>query len=237
MARLAVQDGITCMAATPHNMNWPAGDHRPRVQEAVHALSQSLQAAGISLELLPGAEIFADMDVPQHIAEGRAFPLAASRYLLLELPASAYPLYTEELIFRLQVQGFWPILAHPERNVHLQEDPEVLRTLVERGVLMQITAGSLLGEFGRRAAETSADMLKGGLAHIIASDAHGAAHRPPILTPAVEAAGEIIGMAPAVEMAAHVPRAILEGERVEPARPPEAETTRRFGWLHRRPFA
>lgn len=44
-------------------------------------------------------------------------------------------------------------------------------------------------------------------------------------------------MAPAVEMAAHVPRAILEGERVEPARPPEAETTRRFGWLHRRPFA
>jgi protein-tyrosine phosphatase len=229
MARIAAADGITCIAATPHNVGWAKADHRSRIRREAAALQQQCHQAGIPLCLLPGVEIYIDFDLLEQLQDGRAFPLADSRYVLLEMPHSAFPLYTEELVFHLQVKGYGVMLAHPERNALVQANPSMLAPLVERGTLVQITAASLAGQFGPLVARTAAYLLRGRLAHVIATDAHNDLRRRPELSAAVAAAGEIIGPAEAEQMVRDIPRAILAGEIITPD-PPLSRVRRGKSW-------
>jgi protein-tyrosine phosphatase len=230
MARIAQNGGIAWVVATPHNMDWPAGDHRPIVDEAVQALNQAIRRAGLRVTVLPGVEAYVVPDMTQQVKTGRAFPLGSGNYVLLELPASAYPLYTDQAIFELQVMGLSVILAHPERNAQIMETPERLIPLIERGVLVQVTAASILGEFGRDVQRTTQALLRGRLAHVIASDAHGGRFRRPELAAAVEAAGALVGPEAALAMVTTVPQAILTGDAVEAEAPRPARAGRKGFW-------
>jgi len=163
---------------------------------------------------LPGAEVQIDPDICAEVERGAAITLAGSRYLLLELPLGEYPLYTDEIIFRLQVLGLSVILAHPERNQRIQENPDMLVPLLERGVLTQVTAASITGIFGSNVRSTTEYLLRSNMVHVIASDAHGGRYRRPILSEAVAVAGDIVGRARAEEMASDIPRAIVRNESI-----------------------
>jgi protein-tyrosine phosphatase len=121
------------------------------------------------------------------------------------------------------------MLAHPERNALVQANPSMLAPLVERGTLVQITAASLAGQFGPLVARTAAYLLRGRLAHVIATDAHNDLRRRPELSAAVAAAGEIIGPAEAEQMVRDIPRAILAGEIITPD-PPLSRVRRGKSW-------
>lgn len=229
MARVAVADGITCIVATPHNVGWSKADHRSRITRDAGAFQQQCAQAGIPLGLLPGVEIYVDFDLLEQLQDGRAFPLADSRYVLLEMPHSAYPLYMEEMVFHLQVKGYGVMLAHPERNALVQSNPSLLAPLVERGVLVQITAASLAGQFGISVARTAAHLLRSRMAHVIATDAHNDHRRRPELSSAVAIAGELIGPAEAAQMVRDIPRAILAGEIITPD-PPLSKMRRGKSW-------
>jgi len=135
---------------------------------------------------------------------------------------SDYPLYADEIIFRLQVAGLSVILAHPERNMRVQENPDMLAPLIERGVLTQVTAASITGVFGSHVQSTSEYLLRRNMVHIIASDAHGEGYRRPVLSDAVVAAGEIVGRARVEEMVNSRPRAIIADESISPPPPAPA---------------
>jgi len=101
-----------------------------------------------------------------------------SSYLLMELPhEQVLPL--GRLLYRLQSQGVSGILSHPERNRHLQENPEILRPWVQQGCLIQVTTGSITGRFGRTAQQVSRWLFAENLVHLVATDAHNATRRPP----------------------------------------------------------
>ena len=228
MARLAQGDGIECLVATPHVPGLAAHDARPAIQRAARELEALIQKAGLLPLVLPGAEVAIDLEIVEQARAGRTVTLAGGRYLLLELPMAAYPLYTEEVIFQLQLSGLSVILAHPERNPRVQEHPERLIPLVQRGVLLQLTAASILGEFGPAARRTSEYFLRGNMAHVIASDAHGGRYRRPVLSAAVATASEIVGPTRAEEMVCGVPQAIIRDETFEPERPAATEAGRSF---------
>lgn len=230
MVRAAQEDGIGYLVATPHNQAWPARDHRPLVEQATHELNDAIQEAGLRPRVLPGVEVYVTPDIRRQIEMGQAFALAGSRYVLLELPISAYPLYVDQTIFELQVMGFAVILAHPERNVRVEAKPETLAPLVERGVLIQLTAGSLVGQFGAHVQRTALYLLRHRMAHVIASDAHNARHRPPVLSAAVAVAGEIVGSAQAHAMVSTIPRAILDNHVLEFELPEREQMEKRGFW-------
>jgi len=223
MARAALADGIRQVVATPHSPF--AGMSRDEFGQRLESLRQALAGQGANLEVHPGAEVSLEPDTLRWLAEGLAWPIGTTRYVLVELPFFVLPPYAEDLIFRLQVEGYKPILAHPERNAPLAAKPERLQALVERGVLVQITTTSILGGFGAQAKSAAAAFLERGLVHVLASDAHSANHRPPLLTEGARAAERIIGPE-AWNLVNTNPAAIL-GDRddVEPARP--AKKTRR----------
>ena len=134
------------------------------------------------MEVLPGAEYRLEPDLPERLPRGGLLTLNdAGRHLLVELPGAFLPPYTERVLYELQLLGVTPVIAHPERNAAVARNPAFLRRLVSRGMLVQVTADSVTGRFGREARHLALSLLKEGLAHLVASDAHYLNGRPPVL--------------------------------------------------------
>ena len=214
MCFTAAADGVEAVIATPHQRHpmWPNRDGA-----AIVALCEALQReVGDRPRILPGAEIRVDSELLADVdglpASG-LLPLAGSRYLLLEFPSIGGP-DPRLLLHELLVAGWWPILAHAERVPRWVEDPESLAALAKLGALVQITGGSLLGSFGRRARVCCAWLLDRDLVHLVGSDAHDTDERPPGLTRAHEAITRGWGAAMADRLTRINPADILANRRL-----------------------
>jgi protein-tyrosine phosphatase len=215
IARAAVADGITAIAATPHvREDYPTTSSA--MESGVRALRGALEREGIELELLPGGEISLEqLDRLSH-DELRRFGLGGnSRYLLVETPYWDWPLAFGEIVSRLGSFGMTPVIAHPERNPAIQQDLAKVARLVEAGALIQVTAASLDGRLGARTRTGARKLVHAGLVHMVGSDAHTAGIREVGLSAAREAIGD---EALARWLTEAVPRAIVRNEEL-PARP------------------
>ncbi|MGH3032014.1 MAG: tyrosine-protein phosphatase [Gaiellaceae bacterium] len=223
LARLAASEGVTAIAATPHvRTDYPT---RPeQMEEGVEELRRDFDEQAIPVEVLHGGEIAVDALPDLDRDELRRFTLAQNgSYLLLEFPYRGWPLELEERVFELRAAGLTPILAHPERNAHVQERPESLAEAVRNGALVQVTAASLDGRLGRSSREAALHLLELRLAHVLASDAHTPAIREAGLAAAVDAIRDWPLGRYLTEVA---PAAIVAGETVPD--PPRKAHRRRF---------
>jgi protein-tyrosine phosphatase len=193
LARVLVQEGIHTAIATPHYNDLFPRHPAVEIQDRVNELQQVLDHQGILLRLFAGHEVLIQPGLVDDIQAGRLATLNGSRYLLLELWNSSWLPETERVIFELRASGITPILAHPERYRVFQKELERLTSLLRQGVLVQITASSLVGMQGRRAQRTAETLLKRGLVHCIASDAHGMYKRPPAIAQGLCQVVQVIG--------------------------------------------
>lgn len=224
-AQLAA-DGVRRVAATPH-MRTDYPDIRPQeLAGRVGALQRILDAQGIELEIVAAGEVSLEWALD---ATDEALRLVSygqrGHDLLIETPYGPLPPTFEELLSRVIHRGYRVLLAHPERNRSFQRNPERLERLVESGVLLQPTASALASTQRRsRSRRLARDLVWDGLAHVIASDAHGAIRRAPLS--AGVAAAAVLTPARAKWMVTAVPEAILAGESL-PEPPPGAERRHR----------
>lgn len=235
MARVAAENGTRVMWATPHRRDITENFSVSYVRDLVAEMNAKLETLAIDLKLQVGMENHLDLDLPDEIAGGRALRLSDSRYALVEMPFFGHPNYLEEILFDIQVQGVTPVLAHPERIEAIQRDPLLLAKLVERGMLSQVTSGSIVGHFGGKIKRLTRSLLRRGLVHVIASDTHfPAGPRSPELDPGVVAAIAIVGEERAREMVVGTPKAILDDQPVEVGSPERYEGDRRWWRLWHR---
>jgi protein-tyrosine phosphatase len=233
MAMVAAANGTRVIWATPHRKDITEGFSISYVMDLLAELNAELDRRGVDLRLLSGMENHLDLELPDEIANGRALRLNDSRYALVEMPFFGSPNYLEEVLFQVQVHGVTPVLAHPERIESVQNDPSLLARLVERGMLSQVTAGSIVGLFGGRVKRLTHNLLRSGLIHVIASDAHFPdGPRSPKLPSGVEAAAAIVGEEKARAMVVDTPKAIMDDDLVyvEPPGPYEEERLRWRPW-------
>jgi protein-tyrosine phosphatase len=218
MARMAVEDGIRTMVASPHlfqhrPINPAEVNHKEAIFEKISELKERLRAAGLDLEILPGCDFPLSYEGLQLLENNQVLTINdGQRYLLMELPESAVPPATEEICFRLNSKGLVPIITHPERHLIFQEMPDKLRRFVDLGCLVQITSTSLTGGFGSQVARVAREMLRKGHGHILASDAHNLQSRPPLLSKALEEASLVVGRKRALAMVTTTPEKIIKGE-------------------------
>ena len=210
MARIAVADGISTVVCTPHILPTVYDNSGPNIRVAVSRLKTALTEAGIPLSVLPGADVHIAPDLIEGLSGGRVLTLADSRYLLLEPPHHVLPPGLRDCVFGLMTAGYTPILTHPERLAWIGHHFDVIQQLASSGTLMQITAGSLTGRFGRRARHWSERMLDEGLVDLLATDAHDTGGRAPRLSEAVAVVMERCGEEQASQMVWTLPRAILD---------------------------
>jgi protein-tyrosine phosphatase len=222
--RRAWESGTAEIVATPHQHRGRYANDAPRLREAFAALVAARDEAVAAGEELPrlhlGAEVHLDGDVRAEVARGERLLLASGPYFLLELPDMFPRLAVEDLVYRLRLDGVQPILAHPERVGQLLRDEAQLERLVELGALAQVTGSSIAGDFGRPCREATARMLRRGLVHLVASDAHDLVRRTTDLRRARAAVVDLLGEDAAVRLLETNPRAVLEGRPVETAPPP-----------------
>ncbi|HMJ34659.1 MAG TPA: CpsB/CapC family capsule biosynthesis tyrosine phosphatase [Baekduia sp.] len=187
LARALVAGGIDRVIATPHvNVQMPTSSQT--MHERVALVRDALRDHDIPLLVEPGAEVAAAQLPELDRDELRALSLGGAGWILLEPPLAAeFPI--ERAAQELLDEGFGVVLAHPERCALFQRDPRRVRTLVEAGARVQVTSSALTGAFGRRARSLAFDLVRGGLVHNAASDAHNAVRRPPTLLADLESAG------------------------------------------------
>ena len=213
MCRMAVADGITTIVATPHQQNGVYNNTSESILGQIETLKIALKEANISLEILPGADVYIDVNTVGKILQGKIMTINdTKRYFLLEFPAHTVPPNIEKIIDDLLLNNIIPVLTHPERILEIQENPLYVYELVSSGVLSQITAMSLTGGFGRRAKRCAKLLLQHNLVHVIASDAHSIDFRPPILSKAVRVASRLVGEERAIAMVTTIPQQIIRGE-------------------------
>jgi protein-tyrosine phosphatase len=234
MAEVAAQDGIAGLVATPHGTEWRRVGNREEFLARLDQVKAAVRAAGISVNIYPGQEAWLGPNLLDQLADGYAFTLNDSRYILVEVPFSHCPGETEELTFQLLAHGYVPIMAHPERNADLARDLDRVCRLIEMGMRFQITAGSLLGHFGPGPKAAAERYVRHRLAHFLASDAHQpTGHRVPQLSQARRLIGTLAGPDYADLLTVINPAAaVADAELVvpEPERPHQKTFWETIGW-------
>ena len=235
MAGEAVRGGTTVMVATPH-VNARYRNEPEAISRLVDELNIVLAQRDIPLTVVPGAEVALDR-LPDLTDEALAdLCMGSGPYLLVESPYGDRADSLEEALFALQLRGLRPMLAHPERCPAFQRDADRLSTVVERGILCSITAGSMAGRFGTRARRLAVEMLRDGLVHDVASDAHDGFSRGPGLAAGFrEAEADLPGIASQMEWFTRAaPTALLAGKRPPPRPEPPVPAPSRLSRLVRR---
>ncbi|MEK5427763.1 tyrosine-protein phosphatase [Cytobacillus sp. FSL R7-0680] len=227
MAKQAINEGITAIIATPHYQEKYRNDKQKIVRETYN-LNERLQAEDFPLSIHPGQEVRIFGEVLQEWQEGKIQTLADTNYMFIEFPSNHVPKYTEKLFYDMQLEGLIPIIVHPERNQQLIEQPELLYFLVKKGALTQVTAGSLVGHFGKNVKKFTQQIIEANLTHFIASDAHNTTTRPFHFNKAIDTLDKLYGT-DIVYLFTENAELLLNGENVMKEMPEKIKRKRVFG--------
>jgi protein-tyrosine phosphatase len=224
MARLSVAEGVSVIACTPHIFPGVYNNSGPDIRNRIDSLQSHLDQAGIECRLVSGGDVHVAPDLVAKLRSGEALSLNDGRYVLVEPPHHILPPNIEGLFFNLLSAGYVPILTHPERMSWIEREYDLIVRLVRSGVWLQITAAALLGDFGSRPKRWSSQLLREGLVHIVASDAHGASRRPPRMGEALGALIELVGRDEALNLVQVRPEAIVGNQAPSSVpQPPNSE--------------
>lgn len=188
MAKAAAKEGIKKIIATPHHRNGSYDNYKDEIIHRTKELNEYLQSEQVKVEILPGQETRIYGEMVEDYEKGEILTLAeVSTYVFVELPSGHVPRYTEQLLFDLQMQGVTPVIVHPERNAELIQHPDKLYQFVKNGAATQVTAASIVGNFGKKIQKFTEDLIRANLTHFIASDAHNTTTRAFKMEEALEA--------------------------------------------------
>ena len=187
LCRRLAAEGIATVVATPHQLGRFEGcNEAARVREAVGALNESLTNSGVPLKVVPGGEVRVDERICEFLEADKILTLAdGGRYILLELPYQVF-IDIEPLLTELASMGIKSVISHAEKIAPLATHHQVLHRWLEHSAHLQITASSLVGDFGPEVQKTAWHFLTSGLATLVATDSHDINGRRPRMRAAFE---------------------------------------------------
>ena len=172
--------GFEKIITTPHIIQDLYQNTPETIFEALEIVRDGLKSAGSSLQIDAAAEYFIDDQFIQWVENDVPLLTLKDKYILVETGFINEPVYLREVLFKLRLKGYKPILAHPERYLYLQTKPEKLEELFDSGVLLQLNTMSLAGYYGKPAFDLCKMMIEKGFVHFLGSDCHRLRHLEPI---------------------------------------------------------
>ena len=226
MVEIAIADGITHIACTPHASHSFFFDPEHNATLFAELQDAVSKRFGDQMTLGLGCDFHLMFD---NIEDAQRHPtrytINGHNYLLVEFPDSAISPNTAQTFYQLSLSGMTPIITHPERNLILARQPERMAEWVKAGALIQVTASSLTGRFGQIAERAAAWLLDHQWVHFLATDAHDTQSRPPQLRPAFDLLTSQYDLATAERLCIANPRAAFYGEAMGPQPEPAEPNT------------
>lgn len=185
MLRMAHEQGIRTIVATPHNYPGGPGQENARIRELCKKADELAKQVEPSMQVLPGNEVFYREGIVREIHKEHILTLADSRYLLVEFHPRSYKQEILRGLRELTENGYFPVIAHVERVEALFESEENLKEALETGCYLQTNCGSLLGGIFDRRTRRLRRLMEDGRIHFLGSDCHNLRERPPIMKDAV----------------------------------------------------
>lgn len=218
MANAAAEDGITHIVCTPH-----ASSHWAFQPEANRQKLAELQArVDERLTLGLGCDFHLSYgNIVDALEHPEKYSINGKSYLLVEFSEMSIPPAITSSFEELQKKGLTIILTHPERNRIIVSNPNRLVEWMRIGCLVQVTAASLYGRFGKAAEAFSNELLRRNWIHFLATDAHNLTSRPPILSQVFEYVADLQGLVNAERLCIRNPRAAFYGEPLPDQPDPE----------------
>ena len=194
MARMAATDGTSIMIATPHACDGVYNCRKSDVLNGCRILNSILKQEGVPVTILPGQEIRLTPELLEDIDSHQVLTLNTSAYILIELPMHILPTYLSPMVRLIRSRGLTPVIAHPERNITLMKNLDLMTEMHYNGALFQVTASSFTGAFGRNVKKNVARLAHMDLVHFLGSDAHSTNARVPGIAPGRERLQKILNM-------------------------------------------
>jgi len=216
MARQYLENGFTDVVCSPHYLGEGKSKTVDEIKASFKSLELLLEENGIELNLHLGNEVYISLDLITDLENGKYLTINDSKYILIEFPANDIPLYTDDIFYELQIKGYIPIIAHPERNAKIIHDPNVLYKFLNKGVLAQLNLHSLIGLYGERTYKTAKKLLDHNLIQFVGTDSHSDRVRSPKVSDALKKLENVISKDDFVKLTEINPKKVLENESVEP---------------------
>jgi len=217
LCRRLAEDDIATVVATPHQLGRFEGcNETARVKEAVSGLNESLRKSGVPLKVVPGGEVRVDERVCQLLRADKILTLAdGGRYILLELPHHVF-IDIEPLLTELASMGIQSVISHAEKIALLATQHQVLLGWLEHSAHLQITASSLVGDFGSKVQRSAWGFLTSGLARLVATDSHDINVRRPRMKAAFGRISTRLGKNLAHLVCIENPSRVVNGREIMP---------------------
>ena len=211
MIDMAAGEGITHIVCTPHaNARWTFD---PEINR--RKLDEIASQAKSTVTLGLGCDFHLSYDNIEDALRNRdKYTINGRQYLLVEFADLMIPATISDSFYEMTVAGLQPIITHPERNFTIQRHPERMKEWLRGGCLVQLTAGSLTGRFGKTAQAMAMQFLEKNWVHFLATDAHNVQSRPPHLREAYEIVAKRFGTETAERLCVENPRAAFNGEEM-----------------------
>jgi len=171
MAREAFECGFSSIFCTSHFME-ESFVLKHENQIILNDLRENLISESVDINLYSGNELYVSTEIIQWMHDDKFQTLNSSKYFLMELPLKYEVSYLNDVIFKSMLNGYVPIIAHPERYKFVQDDPNSLINFIESGVLFQMNYGSIIGIYGKEVSKTAAILLKNNMIHFLGTDTH-----------------------------------------------------------------
>jgi len=214
LLRAAIRDGVSTQVLTPHIHLDRYNNRLDLIRAEFEKFNNAIQRVGLPVELDFAAEVRLD-DAVRELVRNEDIPFLGAwkgmDVMLLEFPANRIPVGALNIVRWLYDRGIISMLAHPERNLELQNKPEKIRPFLEQGCMLQLTAGSLTGQFGRAAFETAVIYLRYNIVTLLATDCHNMKYRPPNLRMGATIAANLVGNEIANKLVNINPRKLRDG--------------------------
>ena len=209
--------GFDSIVLTSHYMEGYYETNSPEREVWLDAIRENLETKNIDIKLYLGNEIYMSENIIKLLEEGKATTMNNTSYVLFEMPLNAEPLNLYDIIYEMQQYKIVPILAHPERYSFVQQDPELIYDLIQKGVLMQANYGSIIGQYGEKAQVIVKKFFENNMIHMLGSDVHR--QIPEILMEI----NELIGEEKLKELTTINPRLVLQNKRIDIEEPHKIE--------------
>lgn len=219
----AEQAGFNTIIATSHYIEGYYESIVDERLELITAINEKLKSENCDVRIKIGNEIYFSDNVKLLLEQRRATTIDNSQYILFELPFDIKPMNIYDFVYELLQNKLKPVLAHPERYSYTQKDPSIITDLIEKGVLMQINYGSVIGQYGEKAKIIARKLLETNSVHFLGSDVHRENSIYPQIPKILEEIRTIIGEEKLEEISTKNAELVLRNDEIEVDNPDKIE--------------